>query len=321
MQVSPLCVGTFNFPIPTPEPEADAIIARAVDAGINFFDTADSYHDGEAERILGKSLAKLGALQNAVVISKSYFPTGSGPNDRGNSRLHILRACEGSLRRLGRDYIDVFLIHRASFDVPQDEYLRAVDDLVRQGKVRYVGSSCFPAWKLMEGVAMSEAKGWSRYVLEQPPYNLLDRRIENELVPMCQAYGIGIAPFSPLAQGVLAGRYSDSIHFPADSRAARIGGTYARRVNHRGIEVGRAVDALARHNAMTAAQFALLWVKDQPGITAPVFGVRTLDQLEEVLPIAEMSLTEQLRAATDALVAPGTTVTNFHNSVGWLKLP
>ena len=319
--VSPMCIGTFNFTQPTPEDESMRIIARALEAGVNFFDTADSYHDGASERLLGRAIAKFSSREEVVIVSKSYFPArpDPGPNDRGNSRLHILRACEDSLRRLGTDYIDVFLLHRPDFAIDHEEPLRALEDLVRQGKVRYIGTSVHPAWKVMEGLMLSERHRLSRYVLEQPPYNLLDRRIENELVPMCLQHGIGITPFAPLAQGVLAGRYADAQRFPEGSRAARIGGTYAGRVNERGIEVGREISRLAREHGMSAAALALLWVKDQPGITAPVFGPRTFGQLEEALPILGMRLSEELRAAADVLVPPGSAVTNYHNSSGWLK--
>jgi aryl-alcohol dehydrogenase-like predicted oxidoreductase len=319
VKVSPLCIGTFNFSDPTPEDEAHRIVERALAAGINFFDAADSYHGGASERILGKAIASSGIRHNVVIITKAHFPTGPGPNERGNSRLHLLRACEASLKRLDTDYIDIFLLHRPSFDIPQDESLGALDDLVRQGKVRYIGCSAHPAWLVMEGLMVSEAKGWARYVVEQPPYNLLDRRIENELVPLCLRHGLGITPFAPLAQGVLAGRYSDAGRFPADSRAARLGGTYAERVNARGIEVGRAVEALARDHGMSGAEFALLWVKEQPGITAPVFGPRTVAQLEQILPVLERRLPDELRAAADKLVPPGSAVTDYHNSVGWMK--
>jgi aryl-alcohol dehydrogenase-like predicted oxidoreductase len=317
--VSPICVGTFNFTNPTREDESHRIVQRALAAGINFFDTADSYHDGASERCLGEAIGRFTTRDQVVIISKSYFPVGGGPNDRGNSRLHILRSCEESLKRLRTDYLDFLLLHRPDFGVDHEESLGALDDLVRQGKVRYIGCSVHPAWRVMEGLMISERRRMARYVLEQPPYNLLDRRIENELVPLCLAHGLGITPFAPLAQGVLAGRYADASRFPDDSRAARIGGTYAGRVNERGIAVGREVEALARQARMSAAQLALLWVKDQPGITAPVFGPRDVGQLEQVLPVLEMRLSSELRAAADALVPPGSAVTNYFNSSGWFK--
>jgi aryl-alcohol dehydrogenase-like predicted oxidoreductase len=192
--------------------------------------------------------------------------------------------------------------------------------LVRQGKVRYIGSSTAPAWKVMEALMVSELKGYVRFVSEQPPYNLLDRRIENELVPMCQTYGLGILPWSPLAMGLLAGRYINAADYPARSRASLRGGIYAERITARGIEVGSEFVQLARERDMSPAQLAVLWVKDQPGITAPLIGPRTLDQLEHFLPVMDMELDEETRMACDELVPPGSAVANFHNSAPWMKM-
>ena len=319
MLVSPLCIGTFNFSNPTPEDESFAIVKRANEAGINFFDTGSNYNAGESERILGRAIAKIGNRHQFIVGTKAHYPTGPGPNDRGNSRRYLLRVCEESLKRLGMDYIDLFQVHRAAFDIPQDETLGALDDLVRQGKVRYIGCSTHPAWKVMEGLMVSESKRFARYVSEQPPYNLLDRRIENELIPMCQAHGLAIIPYAPLAQGVLSGRYADAKTFPSDSRAARLGGIYAGRVNEAGVAIGQRFAELAKNHGMTAPQLALLWAKDQPGVTSPIFGPRTLKQVEEILPVLDMTLTRELQEACDRLVPPGTAVVNFHNSVRWMK--
>jgi aryl-alcohol dehydrogenase-like predicted oxidoreductase len=181
-----------------------------------------------------------------------------------------------------------------------------------------VGCSTHPAWRVMEALMVSELRGHVRYVSEQPPYNLLDRRVENELVPLCRAQGLAIIPWSPLAQGVLAGRYADAQEVPADSRAALRGGIYAERVTERGIAVGRRFMALAREHGFEPAQLALLWVKDQPGVTAPIFGPRTLAQLEHALPVLELSLSDELRLACDELVPPGSAVADFHNTSGWL---
>lgn len=319
MQVSRICVGCFNFSNPTPEDEADRMVRAALDAGINFFDTSGNYHQGESERMLGRLVARHAPRHQVVIATKAHFPIGPGPNDSGNSRLHLIRACEDSLKRLGTDYIDLFQIHRASFDIPADETLGALTDLVRQGKVRYIGASTHPAWKLMEALAVSEARGFARYISEQPPYNLLDRRIENELVPMAQAHGVGLIPFGPLAQGVLAGRYATHQTFPSDSRAARLASIFAERVNPRGIEVGRQLALLAAEHGLSAAQLALLWVISQPGITASIFGPRTAAQLIEVAPVQSMQLTSELRAACDRLVPPGSAVTDFHNASFWMK--
>jgi aryl-alcohol dehydrogenase-like predicted oxidoreductase len=172
----------------------------------------------------------------------------------------------------------------------------------------------------MEAIMMSELKGYVRFVSEQPPYNLLDRRIENERVPLCQKYGLAILPWGPMGMGVLAGRYTDAEKYPADSRAALIGGIYAERVTARGVAVGARFTQIAQEAGLTPAQLSLLWIKDQPGITAPLVGVRTLAQLEEAIPVMEMTLSDELRAACDALVAPGTAVVDFHNTALWMKM-
>lgn len=317
--VSPLCIGTFNFGGPTDEHEAEAIVRAALEAGINFFDSAGNYQQGASERALGSSIAKLCGRHEVLIATKAHFPIGPGPNDCGNSRLHLMRACEESLKRLGTDYIDLFQVHRPAFTIPPDETLGALTDLQRQGKVRYIGCSQHPAWKVMEAIATSEAKGLARYVSEQPPYNLLDRRIENELVPMCQQHGVALIPFGALAQGVLGGRYASATDFPADSRAARLGWIFAERVDTRGIEVGRALAQLAREHGLTGNQLAVLWAKDQPGITAPIIGPRTMAHLTEVLPVMQMSLSDELRTACDTLVPPGSAVTDFHNASFWMK--
>jgi aryl-alcohol dehydrogenase-like predicted oxidoreductase len=296
------------------------LIQRALDGGINFIDTSNSYMQGESERIIGAALKASGRRHQSIIATKAHYPVGPGPNDRGNSRLHIIRACEDSLRRLGTDTIDLYQTHRPDFGIPLEETLGALTDLVRAGKVRYIGSSTAPAWHVMEALMISELRGLARFVSEQPPYNLLDRRIENELVPLCQRHGLGIISWSPMAMGILAGRYTDAGNPPPDSRAARRGGIYAERVTQRGIEVGKRFVRLAREHGLDAAQLAILWVKDQPGVTAPIIGPRTVAQLENLLPVLEMSLNQELRAACDALVPPGSVVANFHNSAPWMKM-
>jgi len=319
VKVSPLALGTANFADPTPEDEATKIIDRAIDAGINLIDTGNTYANGESERIIGRALKKSGKREQVLISTKVHYPVGPGPNESGNSRLHIVRACRDSLKRLQVDSIDLFQLHRPSDDTSIVETLGALNDLVRWGMVTYIGSSTHPAWKVQEAIMVSELKGYERFVSEQPPYNLLDRRIENELVPMCQANNLSIFPWSPMAMGVLAGRYS-SMDFPEDSRAALRGGIYAERVTPRGIEVGRSFVKLAEEKGLTPSQLALLWVKDQPGITAPLMGPRTLEQLEEFLPVLEMSLDNETRKMCDKLVPPGTAVADFHNSANWMKM-
>jgi len=330
IKVSCLALGTDNFADPTPEKESSLILETSIDAGINLVDTGDVYADGEGEKIIGRTLKRNKKRDQVLIATKVDHgkrrpgfsiddPSLFGPNDHGHSRLNIIRACENSLKRLQTDYIDIYQLHRPSPEIHFDEILGAMTDLVRQGKVRYIGTSTHPTWMVMESIMCSELKGFSRVVLEQPPYNLLDRRIENELIPMCQKHGIGLIAWAPMAMGVLAGRYKNIDDFPENSRALLRGGFYADRVTKNGIEVGNIFSKLAEKINLTPAQLAILWVKDQPGITAPLIGPRTLNQLKDLLPVAELKLSEDIRMACDNLVPPGSVLANFHNTADWMK--
>lgn len=323
VMVTPLCLGAMNFGGPTGEADSIAIINRALDGGINFIDTANVYNGGESERIVGKALKENGKRDQVVLATKVHGGMGDGPNDRGNSRYHIIKACENSLRRLQTDHIDLYQLHRPDLVVPQDETLRAFDDLVRSGKVRYIGCSTHPAWMVMEALSISERLGIARYISEQPPYNLLDRRIENELVPLAQKYGLALLPWSPLAGGILAGKYTPEMlaaqAFPEGSRAARSSAMFRARMTRKGVDVAMRLKAMAAERGMTITQLALLWVKDQPGITAPIIGPRTMAHLEDALPLLGMSLDDADRPLFDALVHPGNAVADFHNSNPWMK--
>ncbi|MFN2237034.1 MAG: aldo/keto reductase [Anaerolineales bacterium] len=318
VKVSPLCLGAMNFPEPSGEKESSDIINRALDGGINFIDTANVYNGGESEKIVGRTLKKNGRRHEVVLATKVYGTMGEGPNDGGVSRYHIIQSCEDSLRRLKTDHIDLYQLHRPGLTVPQDETLRAFDDLVRAGKVRYIGCSTHPAWMVMEALAISEKNNLARYVSEQPPYNLLDRRIENELVPLAQKYEMALLPWSPLAGGILAGRYNDPKNFPEGSRASK-GEWFARRVNIAGIEVAQKLEKMAAERGLTITQLALLWVKDQPGVTSPIIGPRTMQHLEDALGILDKSLDEADIPLFDELVHPGNALADFHNSNDWYK--
>ncbi len=340
VNVSPLGLGSDNFGDATSEKEADKIINRALDAGINLIDTGDTYCEGESERIIGRTLKKNNKRHQVFIATKidhgrkrigvsldEYKPTFSirpdmhldslGPNEFGHSRLNIIRVCENSLKSLQTDYIDLFQLHRFSPDIPVDETLGALTDLVRQGKIRYIGCSTHPAWAVMEAIMFSELKNYVRLATEQPPYNLLDRRIENELIPVSRKYRVGLITWGPLAMGILAGRYNSTTDFPEGSRAVMRGGFYAKRITERGIKVGKEFMKLAKKAGIPAAQLALLWAKDQPGITAPLVGARTVDRLETLLPVLEMTLSDEIREACDMLVPPGSFVADFHNSSLW----
>jgi aryl-alcohol dehydrogenase-like predicted oxidoreductase len=242
------------------------------------------------------------------------------PNSHGLSRFNVIRACENSLKSFQTDYIDIYLVHRHSPEIPMDETLRALDDLVRQGKIRYIGCSTHPTWAIMESFLISQQLNLNRFVVEESPYNLLDRRIENELIPMAEKYGMGLITWVPMAMGVLAGRYTDVKKLPKDSRATYRGSFYRDRVTQRGIEVGVEFAKIARRIDISPAQLAILWSKDQPGITAPLMGPRTIEQLEELLPVADLTLDDETRAACDELVPPGSVVSDFHNTAPWMKM-
>ena len=319
LMVSSLCLGAMNFGSVTPAEEGIAIIDRVLDAGVNFIDTADVYGKSASETVVGQALARGGKRDGVIIATKVGNATSSAPADREGTRYHIISACENSLRRLQTDHIDLYQLHRPSPGVPQEETLRAFDDLIRAGKVRYIGCSNHPAWGVMEALSISEREHIARYVSEQPPYSLLDRRVENELIPLAQQYGLGILPWSPLAGGILAGRYDHADDFPADSRAQRGDQKFRDRVTERGIQIARQVGVMAQQRGLSTAQLALLWVKDQPGVTAPVFGVRTMAHAESALGIADLSLADEDRPLFDALVHPGNVVADFHNNIAWVK--
>ena len=331
VMISPIGLGSDNFGDATSAKDAEDIINHSLDAGINLIDTGDVYCEGESERIIGKTIKDNGKRDQVIIatkvdhgrrrigISLDQFKPEYGPNDHGHSRLNIIRACEASLKRLNTDYIDIYQLHRHSPNIPIDETLRALDDLVTQGKIRYIGSSTHPAWAVMEAIMVSESMNFVRLSTEQPPYNLLDRRIENELIPLAKKYGIGLITWGPLAMGILAGRYTSLSNYPKTSTAARRGGFYAKRISGKGIDVGKEFLKISKNVGISAAQLALLWCKDQPGITAPLIGVRTNTHLEALLPVLEMTLDNDTRKACDQLVPPGSFVADFHNTSYWNK--
>lgn len=318
VKVSPFCLGAMNFGGPTDEAESTRIIHAALDAGINFIDTANVYTEGRSEQFVGKALQ--GRRESVFLATKVHGKVGPGLNDEGNSRFHIIKACEDSLRRLNTDHIDLYQVHRPNPEIPVDETLQALTDLVHAGKVRYIGTTTHPAWMIMEALAVSDRYHFARYVSEQPPYNLLDRRIENELVPLALRYNLALIPWAPLAQGLLAARYASSQPLPDDSRAVlQAGSIYAERVTPRGIAIGEKFTGLAKECGKTPVQLAYVWCKGQPGITAPIVGPRTMQQLQDLLPALEMSLSDSERAACDEINPPGGVVVNFHNTSGWMK--
>jgi aryl-alcohol dehydrogenase-like predicted oxidoreductase len=316
VDVAPLALGAMNFGYAAPRDVSAVMLERAIDAGITLVDTADVY--GESERLVGETLAASGRRDAVLLATKVGLPTGEAQPGYWHRREHIVASCEQSLRNLRTDRIDLYQLHRPSDVVPQEETLGVLGDRVDAGKVRWIGSSTFPAWMVMEALALARERELPALVSEQPPFNLLDRRIENELIPLCQRYGVAVLPWSPLAGGVLAGRYDSVDAIPAGSRAARLQQT-RERLTQAGLDVANAVRGLAQERGLTTSQLALLWVKDQPGVTAPIIGPRTLEQLEDALAVLDLSLDDHTRAACDELVHPGNAVVDFHNTAGWVK--
>ncbi len=318
--VSPLGLGTDNFDNPTSEKESNEILHCAIDNGINLIDTANGYAGGRSEEIIGKFMCDSGCRDDVILTTKFFYPTGKkGINDRGASRKHIIKACEDSLKRLNTDYIDIYQTHRVCMDTPLEETLGALTDLQRQGKIRYAGSTTSPSWKITESSMMAEFKGLIRMVSEQLPYNLLDRRVENEILPAANAAGLAVFAWSPLAMGLLTGCYDSNNPDSFNTARFKRGGIYSERITKKAADAGLAFATAARDFGIEPAILALLWVKDQPYITAPLCGPRTLNQIKEVLPLMEMSLTDEMRQLCDDLVPPGSAVANFLNSAPWMK--
>jgi aryl-alcohol dehydrogenase-like predicted oxidoreductase len=316
VDIAPLALGAMNFGIATPPDEAAAMLARALDAGITLIDTADVY--GESEQVVGDVLARTGRRDDALLATKVGLPRGEGRPDTWHRRDHIVSSCDRSLRNLQTDRIDVYQLHRPSEVVPIEETLGVLGELVAAGKVRWIGTSTFAAWMVADALALAREQGVPMVVSEQPPYNLLDRRAENELLPMCRQHDVAVVPWSPLAAGVLAGRYDRLDRLPEGSRAARVPMTRDR-MNERALSVAAALGELARERGCTTSQLALLWAKDQPGVTAPIIGPRTLAQLDDALAVLDLALDDDARAACDALVHPGNAVSDFYSTAFWMQ--
>lgn len=317
VKVSPLCLGCMMFGGKTNPEDSYAIIDRAIDAGINFLDTANVYTRGNSEKVTGEALKRNGKRSQLVLATKVHGRMDDDdPNAAGSSRRHIIEQCDASLRRLQTDYIDLYQIHRPRSDTPIDETLRALDDLIRAGKVRYIGTSTFGAWQVMESLWVSKELGLNRFICEQPPYHILDRRIERELIPMARTYGIGLIPWSPLAGGLLTGKYTRNSPPPADSRFADVANNprlQARMTNDL-FDVIEGLQPLAQAKGCTISQLALAWCIQQPGITSPIIGPRTMEQLEDNLGALPVTITAEDRAAVDALVPPGRMVSPFYEA-------
>lgn len=298
LQVSEICLGTMTFGHGADEGEASMILDACLDAGVNFIDTANSYNGGETEVILGNILRS--RRRRVVLASKVFNPMGDGPNDSGASRAHIMQAVEDSLRRLGTDYLDLYYLHHVDHMTPLEEALRALDDLVRQGKIRYAAVSNYEAWRLMEALWTSDSKGLARFECYQPQYSLVVRDIEQEIVPVCTLKGLGVVVWSPLAGGYLTGKYQPGQDSATGSRSEEGWAFPARYFHADRNNILATLLEVAAELGRSPAQVALRWVLDQGFVTSAIVGARNHAQIEETLQAAGWRLPDEARAKLDA---------------------
>lgn len=310
LKVSRLCLGTMNFGSPTEEKASLEIVDRYVSEGGNFIDTANVYNHGVSEEIVGKALR--GRRDSVVLATKVHGKMGPGPNDQGNGKKHIISEVEKSLKRLNTDYIDLYWIHRPDPTTPVEETLEALDYLVNRGYVRFVGTSTFPAWQIVEALWTSERRNLVRFSAEQPPYSIIERQIEARILPTAERFGLGIVSWSPLAGGWLAGRYRRDRDVPEGSRVSKhpewsdmaIETQFA----ERRFQVVDEIEKTAKELGVSMATVSLAWVLSNPLVTAPIIGPRTAEHLEDYLKACEIELPEEFIARIDELVPPGTSI-------------
>ena len=317
VKLSPLTLGTMMFGRRTDQEETNKIVDRAIDAGINSIDTANSYSRGLSEEFTGNALARNGLRKKIFLATKVHFPMDDAdPNQQGNSRRFIIEQAEASLRRLKTDYIDLYQIHRPRPDTAIDETLRALDDLVRSGKVRYIGTTTFAAWQVVESLWASKELGLNRFVSEQTPYNLLDRRVERELFPVAQTFGLGVLPWSPIGGGILSGKYKRGEVPPDDARFSpnRANPRQGRRFIEAVFDVVEPLQQLADEKGVPLSQLSLAWTLQHPAVTSSITGPRTLAQLEDAIQALDVRFTPEDLQRIDAIIPPGENVSYFYEA-------
>ena len=309
VRVTPLCLGCWNFGHVTEEAESVRIVREATDRGMNFVDTANVYTNGVSEDWIGKALAERGNRGDVFLATKVRSPMGDGPNDQGASRRHIMEHVDKSLSRLRTDWIDLYQIHWPDYDTPIDETLRALDDLIHAGKVRYIGTSNHAAWVGVEALWASERLRLNRFVSEQPPYNMLQRGAEREVLPFCAEYDYAVVPYSPLAGGWLSGRYLPGrTNTESGSRMSGSSDEFRTEAGRATLELVGRLAEIADDKAVSLGTFAVAWVLSHPAVTAPIIGPRTVEQLDDNLAALDVEITDEDRARVDEIVAPGENV-------------
>jgi aryl-alcohol dehydrogenase-like predicted oxidoreductase len=309
LKVSRICLGTMTYGTPDwrdwvlPEDESRPIIKRALELGINFLDTADMYSLGVSEEVLGRAIKDYANRKDVILATKVYWPTGDGPNDRGLSRKHIMDSIDASLRRLETDYVDLYYIHRWDYETPIEETLETLNDLVRMGKVRYLGASSMHAWQLMKALGMADRNGWSRFVVMQNHYNLVHREDEREMMPLCREEGLGVVPWSPMARGFLAGNRKQGER-GVTTRDASDQMAHDYYFQDTDFKILETVVEMAGEKGVKPAQIALAWLLHQPGVTAPVIGASKMYQLEEAVEAVAVSLSPEETTYLEELYRP-----------------
>lgn len=304
VKVSPVCLGTMMFGGATNESDSIAIMHKAHDMGVNFIDTANIYNAGESEVVVGKAIAD--RRDKVVLATKGRQPMGQGPNESGASRLHLMLELEASLRRLNTDYIDIYYQHTPDYDTPIEESLRALDDMVCSGKVRYIACSNFRAWRLCEALWTSDKLNLNAFCCVQPLYNIVNRDIEVELLPLCQEHGIGVVPYSPLARGILTGKYRPGQAFPEGSRASRNDPRMMQaEIRESSFEIAAEITGYCEKKGVATSRFALAWCLANPIITSVIIGPRTMEQFDDNMKFLDVTVTDEDEAFINGLVPPG----------------
>ena len=304
IQVSPVCLGTMMFGGRTTESDSIEIIAKAVDRGVNFIDTADIYNAGESEVIVGKAIQD--CRDRVILATKGRNAMGDGPNDSGTSRGYLMRALDASLKRMGTDYVDVYYVHSPDYDTPLDETLRALDDMVRSGRVRYVACSNYRAWYLAKALWISDKCDLERFACVQPLYNIVNRDIEVDLLPLCQDQQVGVVSYSGLARGILTGKYTTFGDYPEGSRASLDDPRMVQaELREASIVVSQKIVEYCQERGPPPSQFALAWCLANPILTSVIIGPRTMEHIDDNLGCLEIEWTDADESFVDSLVSPG----------------